>query len=323
MEVFGESLGVDAARQARDAEAEGFDGIVAVDHFFSARAGAPPAWRVEPLVALGAAAAVTARIKLAAMVLNVNFHHPAVIAHAMASLNELSGGRAELGLGCGWYAPEHAAFGLPWDETPARLDRLMEAATVCRAMLERRGAISHHGAHFDIENSVEWAWPARPPVPVVVGGSGATLLSRAATVANRVDLLHPSVAGRPVVDDARSRSEERVERLLEAVRASAMAAGNPIQVSASVTAAVVAAGEARAVRARLAPDLTSTPALLERDLLYVVGSENDLLERIRSLSALGVDRVHVIPAGPEPSRAAAAVRGMLRDIQGFGRNEAM
>jgi alkanesulfonate monooxygenase SsuD/methylene tetrahydromethanopterin reductase-like flavin-dependent oxidoreductase (luciferase family) len=323
VEVFGESLGADAARQARDAEAEGFDGIVAVDHFFSARAGAPPSWRVEPLVALGAAAAVTGRIKLAAMVLNVNFHHPAVIAHAMASLQELSAGRAELGLGCGWYAPEHSAFGLPWDETKARLDRLMEAAAVCRAMLEHRGAISHHGALFDIENAVEWAWPARPPVPVVVGGSSATLLCRAATVANRIDLLHPSVGGRPVVDDARSRSAEVIEHLLEAVRASAMAAGNPIKVSASVTAAVVTAGEARAARMRLAPDLCSTLALLERDLLYVVGSDDDLLERIRSLSGLGVDRIHVIPAGPEPSRAAAAVRGMLRDIQSLGPAKAM
>ena len=315
MEVFGESLGLEAARQARDAEADGFDGIVAVDHFFSARPGAEPRWRVEPLVALGAAAAVTSRIKLAAMVLNVNFHHPAVIAHAIASLHELSGGRAELGLGCGWYAPEHAAFGLPWQESRARSDRLLEAAEICRAMLEHRGAVSHHGAHFDAENTVEWQWPARPPVPVVIGAASPALLSRAARVANRIDLLHASVGGKPVVDEAHSRSAERVERLLEAARTSAMAAGNPIKVSATITAALVAPGDRRGARERLAPELSSTPTLLERDLLYVVGSDDDLLESIRSLAGLGVDRVHVIPAGPEPSRAAPAVRAMLNAIQ--------
>jgi len=126
-----------------------------------------------------------------------------------------------------------------------------------------------------------------------------------------------------VVDEAHSRSAERVERLLEAARTSAMAAGNPIKVSASVTAAVVAAGDRNAVRHRLAPELKSTPALLESDLLYVVGSDDELLERIRSLAQLGVDRVHVIPAGPEPPRAAAAVRAMLRDIQDAGRGRVM
>lgn len=316
MEVFGESLGLEAARQARDAEALGFDGIVAVDHFFSARPDAVAKWRIEPLIALGAAAATTTRIKLAAMVMNVNFRHPAVIAHAIASLNELSGGRAELGLGCGWYAPEHTAFGLPWDDARARADRLIEAARVCRAMLEHRGAVSHHGANFDVENAVEWPWRPHQPVPVVIGGSSPSLLSRAAEVANRIDLLHASVAGRPVVDDAHSRSEERVERLLETTRTSAMAAGNRIAVSASITAAVVAQDEARATRDRMAPELRSTPALLDGDLLYVVGSGDDLLNKIRSLGRLGVDRVHVIPAGPEPSRATAAVREMLRDIQG-------
>ncbi len=318
MEVFGEALGVDAARQARDAEADGFDGLVAVDHFFSGRPGAPPTWKVEPLVALGAAAAVTSRIRLAAMVLNVNFHHPAVIAHGMASLNELSGGRAEVGLGCGWYEPEHAAFGLPWDEHPRRVDRLIEAAMVCRGMLENRGVISHHGSHFDVDNDVAWDWPDRTPVPVIIGGSGATLLRRAAEVANRIDLLHSSIRGRAAVDAAHSCSEERLERLLGSVRASASAAGNSIRFSASVTAAIVDPGDARAVRERLAPELNSTPPLLESDLLYVVGSEQDLLDRLSSLAQLGVDRVHVIPAGPQPSRAAASVKRMLEDIQRLG-----
>lgn len=275
MQVFGESLGLEAAEQARRIEEQGYDGLVAVDHFFSARAASPPRWRVQPLVALGAAAAATSRITLAAMVMNVNFHHPAVIAHAIASLDQLSKGRAELGLGSGWYRPEHIAFGLPWGSPAARTERLLEAARVCRAMLENKGAVSHHGAHFQVDNHVAWEWDTSTrPVPVVIGGSRKELLVRAAEVANRVDLLEAK---------DQSRSAETTEALLRSIRDHAAAANNPLRVSATITA-TAGGGSAR------------------------------LFDRIKTLHELGVDRIHVIPGGPEPRRTLAAVGEMLPDI---------
>lgn len=316
MQVFGESLGLEAARQAREAEAQGFDGVVAVDHFYSARSPAPPRWRIEPLVALGAAASATTRITLAAMVMNVNFHHPAVIAHAMASLDQLSGGRAELGLGAGWYAPEHVAFGLPWGSGGQRTARLLESAAICRAMLEHRGVVAHRGQFFQVESAVAWEWdPKGRSVPVAIGGASEGLLCRAAEVANRVDLLHSSVDGMPVVDPDHARPAERVASLVEAVHSRAAAAGNSVNVSATLTAVVVPQGGAASARGRLAGALRSTSALLERDLLYAVGTQHELLTKIRALAALGVDRVHVIPGQPEPQRTLAAVREMLKDIQ--------
>lgn len=316
MEVFGESLGVGAARQARRIEEEGFDGLVAVDHFFSGRPLAAPAWRVEPMVALGAAAAATTRITLAAMVMNANFHHPAVIAHAMASLQEVSGGRAELGLGSGWYAPEHVSFGLPWGDSAARTDRLLESAAVCRAMLEHRGLVSHRGAHFQVENSVAWAWDGGGrTVPVTIGGAHEALLCRAAEIVNRIDLLHANAGGAPIVDEVHSRSAAAVERLVRAVRSSAAEAGNSVKVSATLTGVVVEAHGGDAARASAAASLRSTPRLLEQDLLYVIGTQRELLGKIEALAALGIDRIHVIPGPREPARTLAAVREMLADLQ--------
>ena len=315
MEVFGESLREDAADQAARAERDGFDGVVAVDHFYSTRGSSPPRWRVEPLVSLGAAAATTSRIRLAAMVMNVNFHHPAVLAHAMASLDVLSRGRAELGLGSGWYGPEHTAFGLPWDGAPSRTERLLEAATVCRAMLRSRGVVEHHGSHFHVENTVPWQWAAGDhAVPVVIGGAGENMLCRAAEIVDRVDLLHANRDGEAIVDEIHSRSKARVEKLLAAVHASAGAAGNAVKVSATLTAVVVSPAEAGVTRERLAPSLHSSPALLEGDLLYVVGSQDELLVKLGALASLGVDRVHVIPAGADHAHTLSAVHDMLPDI---------
>jgi alkanesulfonate monooxygenase SsuD/methylene tetrahydromethanopterin reductase-like flavin-dependent oxidoreductase (luciferase family) len=93
------------------------------------------------------------------------------------------------------------------------------------------------------------------------------------------------------------------------------AAGNSIKVSATLTAVVVPAVDAVAAREHLAASLASTPRLLERDLLYVIGSQDELLRKIEALAALGVDRVHVIPGRPNSHQTLAAVREMLADIQ--------
>lgn len=318
MQVFGESLGFQPGPQAREAEAQGYDGLVAVDHFYSARAPAQPSWRIEPLVALGAAAATTSRIRLAAMVINANFHHPSVIAHAMWSLDRLSGGRAELGLGGGWYAPEHTAFGLPWGAASERVARLLECATVCRAMFEGRGVVSHRGDHFQVESSVPWLDGADHVVPVVIGGSRRALLCRGAEVANRIDLLHASVDGIPAIDEGSGASEANLVALLHAVRDHASAAGNPIKVSATLTAVVARPGAGKASRVEFASQYGTTVALLEKDLLYVVGEQEDLLAKVSALAALGVDRVHFIPGPLDQARTAEALREMLPAIQEVG-----
>ena len=119
------------AELARQAEGLGFDTLVVPDH------AVPGAF--APMVALQASADATTSLRLGTLVLNNDFHHPGLLAREAATLQLLSGGRVELGLGAGHAAPEYEALGLPFDPAPVRVGRLEEStAPACgRATTER------------------------------------------------------------------------------------------------------------------------------------------------------------------------------------------
>ena len=107
MKVFGRALGFDPVGDARTAEAAGFDGVRVIDHFFSGLAPHAPHPVSHALSGLAAAAVATDRVLLTETMLAAGMRHPAECAQAIATIDRISGGRAELGLGTGWYRPEH------------------------------------------------------------------------------------------------------------------------------------------------------------------------------------------------------------------------
>src|SRR5579864_5463756 len=111
---------------ARKAEALGFDTLIAQDHV-----GA----QLAPLPALAAAAMVTTRVRLATLVLDNDFRHPALVAKEAATIDVLSGGRMELGLGAGWLESDYTKTGIPFEAPSVRLARLAEAVQVCKRCL--------------------------------------------------------------------------------------------------------------------------------------------------------------------------------------------
>src|SRR5581483_4530535 len=111
---------VDQARRLEDA---GVSSLLLRDHFSAAAFGQ----QLAPFSALAAAAAVTSQLRVGTLVLSNDFRHPAIVAHEAASLDHLTGGRFELGLGAGWYQPEYAAAGIPFDGARVRIDRLEES----------------------------------------------------------------------------------------------------------------------------------------------------------------------------------------------------
>ena len=127
MQVVGKALGFDPAAEARAAEATGYDGVRAIDHFFSGIPPAPPVAVPHAFVSLGAAAVATERVLLTQTMVAATFRHPAEVAQAVAALDRISGGRAELGLGTGWLAAEHDAMGLALGPPALRVRRLVEA----------------------------------------------------------------------------------------------------------------------------------------------------------------------------------------------------
>src|ERR1700677_1802845 len=142
------------ASLAQKAEESGFDVVSLPDHLGE---------QFAPLPALTAAACATSRLRLSMFVLANDMRHPGVLAKEVATLDVLSGGRVELGLGAGWDQAEYAALGLPFDRPSVRIARLEEAVGAIRALLADE-VVSSDGAHYRLQDlSVR-------PRPVQVGG---------------------------------------------------------------------------------------------------------------------------------------------------------
>ncbi|HEY6471552.1 MAG TPA: TIGR03621 family F420-dependent LLM class oxidoreductase [Acidimicrobiales bacterium] len=167
----------EVARSARAAEAAGFDVFQVADHV-----GAQP----TPLVALGAAAAATSTIGLGTLVLNNDLHHPVVLAQEVATLDQLSGGRVELGLGAGHSFTEYAAMGLPFDPPGVRKARLAESVEIVRALLDGQ-VVRHEGTHYSVVDA-RTLRPTQAHVPLLVGVNGRAALAHAARHADTVGL---------------------------------------------------------------------------------------------------------------------------------------
>jgi alkanesulfonate monooxygenase SsuD/methylene tetrahydromethanopterin reductase-like flavin-dependent oxidoreductase (luciferase family) len=301
--------------EALDAERRGFDGIRIIDHFAVPHPTGEVNAAPHGLVNIGAAAAVTSRLTLTQTVMNVSFRHPAELAQAISTLDRISGGRAELGLGAGWYRPEHDAFGYDFPSPGIRLEKLGEAAEICRQMFQNDGVVSFRGKHYRAEFDV--VWPKTPTIPeIMIGGSGPRLLELAGALADRVDLLHTIRDGKPVLGGEHSNHEDRVAAMRETARRAADRAGNTLAFSASIFASLSRDHATVLERRRhLAAAAGSTPEMLADDLLYVVGTQDDLLRAITRLANLGIDRVHISAMPPDAQHTLDLVVELLPSAQ--------
>jgi len=172
----------DAARWASRAEELGFDSVWISDHFFYsfARYAADPSpiASLEPLTTLAGIAARTERVRIGALVLCAAFRHPALLAKAATTLDRLSGGRFDLGLGAGWLAEEFEAFGVRFGSPGERFAILEDTLRATRELLSGE-AVTFQGATVTLRDAVLRPTPERP-VPILVGGKGGPRLLRAA-----------------------------------------------------------------------------------------------------------------------------------------------
>lgn len=173
---------------AVDLEQAGFDALWASDHFYAdfRRSGGPAGTypQLDALVALPALATVTTRVTLGTLVLAIGFRAPSVVAKAAASLDRLSGGRFELGVGAGWREDEYHAAGLPFPPAGERLTQLEEGIALIREMLRNREA-TVHGDRFRVDGAPNLPVPVRPDLPILVTAFGPRALRVAARRADR------------------------------------------------------------------------------------------------------------------------------------------
>jgi len=159
------------AVSAKAAEDAGFDTVLVMDHFYQLPGlGAPDNSMMEAYTILGALAQVTERVRLGALVTGNTYRNPAILAKSVTTLDHVSGGRAQLGIGSGWFELEHQSFGIPFDTFTTRFEKLEEALQVILPML-RGERVSYSGKHYEFSDVINEPAPLSK-VPVMIGGSG-------------------------------------------------------------------------------------------------------------------------------------------------------
>ena len=172
--------------KVRRAEDEGFYSVSVPDHLGMSL---PQLAQLAPLVALAAAATVTSRVRLATTVLDNDFRHPVMLAKEIATLDLLSNGRVDLGIGAGWLVEDYTRTGIAnWDAPGVRVDRLFEAISLLRQLLAG-GEVTFKGRFYQVEAFESYPSPVQQPVPLMLGGGGKRMLAKAAAEAQIVSVM--------------------------------------------------------------------------------------------------------------------------------------
>ena len=154
-----------------EADAAGFDSLWFDDHLL-ADEGEPSAPKLEGWTVAAAAAAITTRATIGHLVTANTFRNPGLLAKMATTLDHVSGGRAILGIGAGWFEDEHRAFGFDFGASPGdRIERMGEAIDVLRRLLDGE-VVTHHGPHYRLTDAVCAPPPLQRPLPLLIGGSG-------------------------------------------------------------------------------------------------------------------------------------------------------
>lgn len=167
------AIGPGLASLARSAEAAGIRALSLMDHYFQIEAaGAPEDPMLEGYTALGFIAGVTGRLRLRLLVTGVTYRHPGLLAKIVTTLDVLSQGRAELGLGAAWYEREHLGLGVPFPPLAERFERLEEALQICLQMWSSDNG-PYAGKHYQLAETMCSPEPVSQPRPrIMIGGSG-------------------------------------------------------------------------------------------------------------------------------------------------------
>jgi probable F420-dependent oxidoreductase len=206
--------------QIRRIEDLGFSTVAISDHFTQG-------WVMEPLVAIATALGATGRLRALSLVLGNDYRHPVLTHKSIATLDLISGGRVELGIGAGWRASDYAAAGIQFDGPGVRLERLEEALQVIIGLFDT-APLTFAGTHYRIEGLDGLPKPVqRPHPPILVGGGGPRALAIAARYGDVVGIHARLPEGRLSPAAAADLSAERFAEKVGWVRAAAAEAGRP------------------------------------------------------------------------------------------------
>jgi F420-dependent oxidoreductase-like protein len=257
-------IGPGLARVAEATEQIGCNGLSFMDHFFGppgrGRADDP---MLEGYTALGFVAAKTVSLRLRLLVSGVTYRHPGLLAKAVTTLDVLSDGRAELGLGAAWYEREHRGLGVPFPPLSERFERLEETIQICLQMWGPDVG-PFRGSHYQLEETICSPAPVSlPHPPILIGGGGERkTLALVARYADGCNLF--------------ATSPGLVRHKLAVLEGHCSALGRPYE------------------------EITKT--IVYRGPLLAKGDHDGFVREMTTYSNMGVEEVFVIPHGPRPEQ---------------------
>jgi len=257
---------------ARKAEDLGYATLYVPDHL-------DDQW--APMVALAVAAEATTTIRVGTLVLDNDFRHPVLMAKEAATLDAMTGGRFELGLGAGWLTADYDQSGIPMDPPATRIARLAEGIEIMRAMWQT-GTATFEGAHYRVQDVVGAPAPVTPGgPPLVIGGGSRRILELAGRHADIVSVV-PSLAAGHIGHEVAA--EAVVEKYADRVRWALDAAGEragELELQCWTVAVQVVPNAAEIVEA-LAPLFALTPDQLRAAPTALIGSVPEIIETLQA-----------------------------------------
>lgn len=284
MQVFGDAIrfGVHSGPQNtsfddyRDlwlrCEELGYDWVSDFDHFYPIHTD-PAGSQFEGLTLLAGMAAHTSRVRCGMLVLGVTYRHPAVVAKMAATIDHISGGRLELGMGAAWFELEHDQYGIPFPRIGVRMDMLDEACRIMRSLWTRE-TTSFEGRHFRLTDARCEPKPVQEHLPLVIGGSGERRTLR--IVAEHGDIWNTFYGD---VDEYRHKLDVLAGHCSDVGR-------DPADVRKSLTFRALLDEDEEAARERAAA-LYGDPLPERLQQMMVVGTPEQCVECLRPYADLG------------------------------------
>ncbi|CAN7521443.1 LLM class F420-dependent oxidoreductase [Terrabacter sp. LjRoot27] len=273
--TYGDLLAV-----ARAAEDLGFSGFFRSDHYL-AMGGDGGAGPTDAWTTLAGLARETSTIRLGTLVTSATFRLPGPLAIQVAGVDQMSGGRVELGLGAGWFEAEHTAYGIPFPPLGERFDRLEEQLAVITGLwtTEAGKTFSHKGTHYPVVDSPALAKPVQAGgVPIIIGGGGKRR-TPALAVRYAAEFNAPFV------------SATDAGRLFERVRGVAREAGRePGSLRCSAAQVVCVGSDDATLRRRAGAIGRDLDELRDNGL---AGSPDEVVEKLAAFEAVGAERVYL------------------------------
>lgn len=272
----------DTARWVEDA---GYSTLFVPDHFDEG---------MGPIAAITAAAAATTTLRIGALVFAADFRHPAVLARELATIDLLSEGRLEVGIGAGWKSADYERSGIPMDRPGVRVDRMIEAIEVLRGLFAP-GPFTFEGEHYRITDLDGSPKPYRPEgPPILIGGGAPRVLRHAGAVADIVG-VNPSIHSGEIDNDAaRDAQADRIDQKVAWVREGAGDRFDDLELNAWLAIAMVT-NDAAGTAEQLSQEFGTDPAEALDSPMVAIGTLGEIAEQFGRRRARWGYSYHVIP----------------------------